>query len=139
MIPKGDYQKSTSDDWATPKWLYNKILENNYLDPCPLHCKENNLLKSYKNQRLYINPPFSKISIWIDWAIDQYNNGCEIIFLMPARTDTKYFHKILKYNPTIIFLKGRLEFNDCGVKAPFPTILLHLNKNNIRTYSTMNV
>lgn len=46
---------------------------------------------------------------------------------MPARTDTKYFHELLKLKPKIYFIKGRLHFNDSKESAPFPTILLHFN------------
>lgn len=131
MLPKGDYKHNNkSDHWATPRKLYKSIIELGYIDPCPLFSKEDNLMKFYVNHKLYINPPFSKIETWVNWAIEQYKNGCEILFLMPSRTDTKYFHRMLEYKPKIYFFKGRLSFNDCGIKAPFPCILIHLNHNN---------
>lgn len=137
MIPKGDYQKSNSDDWATPKSLYNKIKNAGYIDPCPLHSTNNCLKDKYTNCKLYINPPFSKLNEFCTWAIEQYNRGCEILLLMPARTDTRYFHLLLEYNPKIYFFKGRLSFNDCGIKAPFPTLLIHLNYKNKKEYDIL--
>ena len=50
-----------------------------------------------------------------------------IMFLIPSRTDTKYFHKLLELNPVIIFIKGRLKFNDTET-APFPSMVLYFSK-----------
>ena len=92
-----------SDHWATPKVLYDKFMSLGFIDPCPLHCEVDNLGKPYKNQRLFINPPFSQLSKWIDYIIDLYHSGNEILLLMPARTDTKYFHKLLQRTNLIIY------------------------------------
>lgn len=62
---------------------------------------------------------------WIEWAIHQYfNNHCDIMILIPARTDTKYFHELLEWHPEIIFIKGRLHYNDSKTGAPFPSLLI---------------
>lgn len=77
---------------------------------------------------------------WINYGIRQYFiNHCEVIFLIPARTDTKYFHELLEYSPDIYFIKGRLHYNDSKNGAPFPSVLLRLFYQNPRdqeTYST---
>ena len=45
--------------------------------------------------------------------------------LLPARTDTKWFHNYIYQQPSVelIFLKGRLKFGDGKNSAPFPSML----------------
>ena len=57
------------------------------------------------------------------------NQPIEIHLLIPARTDTTYFHEYIKSFAEIHFIKGRLTFVDLtGVSkkptsAPFPSIV----------------
>lgn len=119
-----------SDNWATPKYLYNKYINDHFFDPCPLNSKFNGLDIDwgYKN---FVNPPYSKIKLFIDKSIEEHKKGKEIILLIPARTDTKYFKKLVEYGCEIIFIIGRLHFNDSN-SAPFPSCLIKLtNKKTI--------
>lgn len=113
------YSKKT-DDWRTPSELYKAFMEKGYIDPCPYQSKENNLGKIYKHSKIFINPPFSKMSDWIDYGLELTKNGNKVVFLIPARTDTKYFHKLLECNPLIYFIEGRLHYNDSEKKRSFP-------------------
>ena len=124
MNLKGCFLHNT-DDWETPKELYDYLMERGYVDPCPLHCKDDNTKKEYPyNSLIYINPPYSKIKDWIEFIkINWYNRR---LLLIPARTDTKYFHELLELNPFIYFIKGRLKFGDSKSSAPFPSLLLLL-------------
>lgn len=126
-----------SDDWKTPSKLYNAFIKTNYIDPCPYQSINNGLLYNFYNANIFINPPFSKISDWVKWGIKQTENYCKVVFLIPARTDTRYFHELLKYHPTIYFIKGRLKYNDSEKNAPFPTLLIILN--NCHTYETIEL
>ena len=45
-----------------------------------------------------------------------------------SRTETKYFHLLLRYNPKILFFKGRLHFNESKNSAPFPSCLIILEQ-----------
>lgn len=132
---KGCFSHNT-DDWRTPKDLYNYFIKKNgFLDLFSYKMEENQFEILYKKSKLYINPPFSKlkdIPIYI-YKLLEFEN--EIVLLMPARTDTKYFHELLKFNPKIYFIKGRLHFNDSKNTAPFPTILLHFNNYKFCEYS----
>ena len=117
---------STNVDWSTPKNIYNYYCDQGYLDPCPLYSCEDNLKKVYHNSKLFINPPFCDLDKWTDFIINNMSVGLnnDIVLLMPARTDTIYFHKLLSLKPTITFLRGRLKFGNSNKPAPFPTILL---------------
>ena len=112
-----------SDHWATPKKLYNWFMRHDFIDPCPLHSKEDNLDKIYEGKKLFINPPYSQIDKWTEFIKRNLPHCLDIWLLIPARTDTKYFHELLKLHPNIYFIKGRLHFNESGT-APFPSILM---------------
>lgn len=116
-----------SDHWKTPKKLYDAFMSAGYTDPCPLHCKENNLENMYMFEKLFINPPFSQMSKWVDKAIFWAIHGCDVWLLMPSRTDTKYFKKLADMRCQIFFFIGRLHFNDAKQSAPFPTMIVRLN------------
>jgi site-specific DNA-methyltransferase (adenine-specific) len=44
--------------------------------------------------------------------------------LIPARTDTKYFHEYIYNKAEIRFLKGRLKFGGHSNSAPFPSMVV---------------
>ena len=125
-----------SDHWSTPKWIYNEFMKQNYIDPCPLHSEVDNLNKIYTNQKIFVNPPYSEIDKWTEFVKNNQKENL-IVLLIPARTDTKYFHELLKLKPKIIFIKGRLRFNETGT-APFPSILMMFCDNQLPTYTTLD-
>ena len=128
-LQKHDHIKYT-DNWSTPKEIYNYyIYELGYYDPCPLNAEELTDLNSLNENDMFINPPYSDINSWVDYAIynhRRYNK--HIVLLIPSRTDTKYFHKLLEYGVQLEFIKGRLKFGNNKNGAPFPSVLVHLMK-----------
>ena len=44
--------------------------------------------------------------------------------LLPARTDTKWFHDWCLPYGKIEFLRGRLKFGGCDNPAPFPSMIV---------------
>lgn len=121
-----------SDDWATPTELYKVYMDKGFIDPCPLHANFNGLEKSYPaGSKFFINPPYSNISAFVDFALKQLkdNGATEIVFLVPSRTDTKWFHKLLDRGGTeLYFFKGRLKFGNSQNSAPFPSVLIRLKQ-----------
>ncbi len=77
---------------------------------------------------MFINPPYSDITNWVEFALRSAKEDNHIVLLIPSRTDTKYFHKLLEYGCDLEFIKGRLKFGDLKGTAPFPSVLVHLNK-----------
>ena len=141
MNSKGLFSRET-DDWKTPEKLYKAFIDKGFIDPCPYKATENGLIKQYENKKLFINPPFSKMKEWIDYAIRRWYDDCEIALLIPARTDTKYFHEILTTNPDIYFIKGRLHYNESEKNAPFPSVLIWLSnywKSQFRRYYSVSL
>ena len=120
---------SFRQDWATPKSLYdilNKEFNFNF-DPCPVNPSFNGLLVDWGG-RSFVNPPYSReIGKWIKKGYEEYLKGKIVVFLIPSRTDTRYFHDFIMKATEIRFIKGRLCFDDCGSPAPFPSCIAIFN------------
>ena len=131
---------SKSCEWATPQKYYEE-LNNEFvfdLDPCAtienhkcdtFYTKEiNGLKRSWGGHRVFCNPPYGKeIGKCVEKAYkENLLNNVFIVMLLPARTDTKWFHNWIykKSNAEIRFIKGRLKFNDGKQSAPFPSMIV---------------
>ena len=121
------YSRNT-DDWKTPSILYNYFIENGYIDVSPFQSNENYLLKEFHNQKLYCNPPYSKNKEFIEWCYKQIENNCVVWLLLPSRTDTRYFQRMMNDGMLLFFIKGRVKFNDGKIGAPFPSVLIELKQ-----------
>lgn len=44
--------------------------------------------------------------------------------LVPARTDTEWFHEYVYGKAEVRFLRGRLKFGDAKMNAPFPSMVV---------------
>jgi len=121
-----------SDNYATPIAFYQKLNEefNFDFDPCPLRATEDGLLKEWEGV-IYINPPYSNIEPFITKGIEEVRkrNATKLVYLIPIRSDTKYWHNlIMTYATEIRFVKGRLNFNENKSPAPFPCVLIIFDK-----------
>ena len=114
-----------SDNWATPNEIYNHYMSKGYFDPCPLNNDFDGLKIEWGNMN-FVNPPYSKIKDFVIKAIEEHKKGKEIVLLIPARTDTKYFSTLVNYGCDITFVTGRLHFNNSN-SAPFPSCYIRLN------------
>lgn len=118
-----------SDHWQTPKEMYEWFVkECNYYDPCPYKCNEFDGLTIEWPKNVFINPPYSQVEKWVDKAIKEHHRqyDSDIILLLPVRTDTKWFAKLLEHATEITFITGRLHFNESKNSAPFPSMLVEL-------------
>ena len=124
-----------SDNYATPKKFYNQInAEYGFtFDPCPYkHDFRWNGLEVDWNGNIYCNPPYSSIEPFIEKGIVEIRKGNakKIVYLIPVRSDTKYWHNlIMKFASEIIFVQGRLNFNESKSPAPFPCVLIVFDEN----------
>ena len=79
---------------------------------------------------VFCNPPYGrKIGKWVQKAYSEYvRGGVTIVMLIPARTDTSYFHDYIYGKAEIRFLRGRLKFEDengaAMNPAPFPSMVV---------------
>lgn len=133
---------SKSDEWSTPQYLFN-MLDNEFhftLDPCATRenakCKlyytisENGLEKSWAGNRVFCNPPYSQIKKWVKKCAEEAQKGVTVVMLIPARTDTTWFHDYIYKKAEIHFIKGRLWFGDSKNSAPFPSMIVIWRSTN---------
>ena len=114
--------------WKTPKALYKKLdKEFNFdFDPCPTNPKFNGLEIEWKN-RNFVNPPYgNQIKYWIKKGYEESLKDKLVVFLIPSRTDTRYWHDYIMKADEIRFIKGRLHFSEKG-PAPFPSCIAIFN------------
>lgn len=82
------------------------------------------LSQDWSDKRCWLNPPYGKtIGKWVEKAA--MGGASIVVALLPARTDTRYFHQYIYNNPKceIRFIKGRLKFGDSKNSAPFPSMV----------------
>ena len=130
---------SKTDMWATPQDFYNKLNEEFKftLDPCALKdnakCnkyftpEDDGLTKDWGGNIVFCNPPYGRdISKWVEKCYNESKKtNTTVVLLIPARTDTIYFHKfIYKKVKDIRFIKGRLKFGNSKNSAPFPSMVV---------------
>lgn len=125
---------SQSVHWATPRAVYDALDAEFRFDhdPCPLHSDTDGvspLFSQWDGKRVYCNPPYGKpITQWLM----KHREADLAVYLLPARTDTKWFHEIvLKEALEIRFLRGRLKFGDAVNSAPFPSMIVVFRKAKV--------
>lgn len=127
---------SKKHDWETPDWLFDELdaefhftldaaaSDNNA--KCDLYCTEESdgLTTSWTGHTVFVNPPYSNVAAWVEKAWQEYTRGATVVMLLPARTDTRYFHRWIYHRSEIRFLKGRLKFSGSKNSAPFPSMIV---------------
>lgn len=128
-------QQPVTDVWATPQWLFD-ALDREFgftLDPCSdgtnAKCArfytptENGLLRDWKTDTVFMNPPYSETEDWMRKAYGAAQEGATVVCLVPARTDTVWWHEYAMKGE-IRFIRGRLKFGDAENSAPFPSCIV---------------
>lgn len=115
---------SNKQDWKTPVKLYKKLDEefNFDFDPCPINPSFDGLSIEWGKIN-FVNPPYNESAKWIEKGFNEYRKGKVVVFLLPARTDTKAFHNFIYPYAKLRFIKGRLKFDDGKSPAPFPSMI----------------
>ena len=73
----------------------------------------------------FCNPPYGReIGLWVKKAYEESEKGQLVVMLLPARTDTKWFHDYILGKAEIRFVRGRLKFGDSTNSAPFPSMVV---------------
>ena len=147
MLNQGLFS-SEKQDWCTPQQFFDELdAEFHFvLDAAATHqnskCKrcftpeDDGLIQnSDVGGAVYCNPPYGKeIGLWVKKAYEEAQKGTTIVMLIPARTDTKYFHEYIYHKAEIRFVKGRLKFTDENGTpkgtAPFPSMVVIYNRKD---------
>ena len=128
---------SKTDLWSTPQDFFDG-LDNEFhftLDACALpenaKCEryftpEQDGLKQEWTGTVWRNPPYGReIGSWVRRAYRSAKTGnATVVMLLPARTDTRWFHEYIYGKSEIRFVKGRLKFGGCQNSAPFPSMVV---------------
>lgn len=130
---------SATDNWSTPQDFFDKLNDEFHftLDVCAdennhkcehYYTKEIDGLSRPWIGTVWCNPPYGrKICEWVRRAyISSHIGSATVVMLLPARTDTRWFHEYIynKPNTEIRFIKGRLKFGGCKNSAPFPSMIV---------------
>lgn len=145
---------SKTDLWSTPQDFFDELnAEFNFtLDVCATAenakcnyfytAETDGLSRSWAEDchfhglqvgALWMNPPYgSGIRKWIAKAAEEANKGVTVVCLIPARTDTRYWHEFVwdtaNHRPRegveVRFIKGRLKFGEAKASAPFPSAVV---------------
>lgn len=98
---------SNTNEWATPQAFFDELNKefDFTLDPCatPQNAKcaryftkeIDGLAQSWRGEVVFCNPPYGRdISKWVAKAYAETLSGGAklVVLLIPARTDTAYFH-----------------------------------------------
>lgn len=114
---------SGNNNYATPEYLYRALdMEFDFnLDPCPLNADFNpdtdqdGLKIDWTERRVFVNPPWSDIRPWILKGLE--SKARVVVFLVPARTDTEWFHILAQHGAELRFFRKRVHFIRDGVSA----------------------
>ena len=137
---------SEKDNWATPRSFMAFLKERFNWEPTldaaatvrntkapRFYNPQQDGLKHPWNGHVWLNPPYGReLPLWLKKCASEIENNerCHSIYcLIPARTDTRWFHEIIMPDAYLIYLiKGRLSFvapdDDEGANAPFPSMLV---------------
>ena len=144
---------SKTGEWATPQEFFDKL---NWrfgpfdLDPCAdshnTKCAnfyteaEDGLSKDWSGHVVYVNPPYGRgIDKWIEKGYNTAKGGdSKVVMLIPARTDTKYWHNYVMKANEVYFVKGRLKFGDSVNSAPFPSAVVVFSSGSHQVFGAIN-
>ena len=139
MANIGACLSSKTNEWATPKAFFEELnREFSFnLDPCSTDenakcerhytLKDNGLNKDWGGQRVFVSPPYGReLAVWVEKCYRESRKpDTLVVMLIPARTDTAYFHNYIYHKAKEIrFIRGRLHFNESKQGAPFPSMVV---------------
>ena len=128
---------SKTDEWSTPQDLFDKLNEEFHFDldvcanesnhKCALYYdrKQDGLKMPWTDHVVWCNPPYGReIGKWVKKAyFENMAHGTTIVMLLPARTDTRWFHNYVLWKAHVRFIQGRLKFGGSKNSASFPSMI----------------
>jgi len=133
-----------TDERSTPDNLFKPLDEEFHftLDPCSTHenakCErhytreENGLLQSWRDEIVFMNPPYSNIPTWLNKACyETWVCNATVICILPCDTSTGWFHDCIwieelhkmRGGVQLRFPKGRFKFDRYTTSPKFATII----------------
>lgn len=118
---------SKNMNWCTPQDFFDKLNAEFHLTLDAAATDKSSKCRKYytpktdglkqpwnlDNGAVFLNPPYGKqISKWVRKAYEESQKGTTIVLLIPARTDTSWFHDYIYGKAEIRFIRSRLKFTD---------------------------
>lgn len=133
MITRGLFSSAT-DMWETPQNFFDELDKEFHFscDVCATRenakCakfytpEQDGLKQTWGGGILWLNPPYGReIGKWVKKASE---SNATVVCLLPARTDTRWFHDYIYGKAEIRFVRGRLKFGGSKNSAPFPSMVV---------------
>ena len=134
---------SETDLWATPQDTFDELNAEFGpfdVDVCAVagnaKCarfytpETDGLAQDWAPSRCWMNPPYGRtIARWMCKAWEESLRGATVVCLVPARTDTAWWHDYAMKGQ-IRFLRGRLKFGNAKHSAPFPSAVVVFPANS---------
>lgn len=145
---------SNKQEWETPPELFAK-LDNEFHFTLDLAADEHNTkCKTYYSEKddalicewegvCWLNPPYGsknyRLINWIKKAFDEtQKDNCLVVMLIPARTNTKWWHQYCMQAAEVRFICGRPKFSNAKHGLPQPLALIifkkHLDQTKFLSY-----
>ena len=135
---------SVTDQWETPQDFFDTLnAEFDFnLDPCADRSnhkceayftkEQDGLVQNWGGCTVFCNPPYGRqIGKWVRKSYEESKKpDTVVVMLIPARTDTKYFHDYIYGKAEIRFIRGRLKFGQSKNPAPFPSMVVVYRGNS---------
>lgn len=134
---QGGMFSSKTDMWETPQDLFDRLNQEFHFDLDVCATKENTKCPRFFSPQddglkqvwfgcCWMNPPYGKtIGQWVQKAYEfAADRGGTVVCLLPARTDTKWWHDYCMKAAEIRFVRGRLKFGNSNNSAPFPSAIV---------------
>jgi phage N-6-adenine-methyltransferase len=127
---------SETDVWSTPDWLFT-MLDKEFHFTCDVCADDTNAkCPAYFTKDVdgisqkwtgvcWCNPPYgAEIPLWVQKAFEASLYGATVVCLLPARVDTRWWHRFVMDKAEIRYLPGRLKFGGEKNSAPFPSAVV---------------
>lgn len=127
----------TLDPCAAPEGVYDEKKEQTFFTKPKCEkfftMEDNGLEQDWSGEVVFVNPPYSKVMAWtkkILQEIDKTFVFTRIVFLVPARTETKWFKLCWENAANMYFYHKRIQFLQNGIakgSAGFPSVLIEFD------------
>jgi phage N-6-adenine-methyltransferase len=148
--------KTVNQSWETPQWLFDKLDEEFHFNidlAADSHNtkvglfigKDEDALTKKWNCVGWLNPPYgdsskNSLKVWVKKAYDESReNGGIIVMLIPARTNTKWWHDYCMTAGEVRFIEGRPKFKGCTHGLPQPLAIVVFDRTRSIKFSGMKV
>jgi len=125
-------QRHRAGAWTTPLALF-RLLDQKFSFTLDVAAQPDNALcarfytpaqdglaQSWAVNVCWCNPPYREVRRWVRKAAEEAQAGATVVCLLPASTDTQWWHTWVIPWAEIRFLQGRLKFSGSKTNAPFP-------------------